>query len=417
MDILTAVDTAEIETATEAEPVTPCTTCGAEINGDEAYIDQDTDESVCAPCYDDNHTQCALCDETVNNSSITAIILNNLRHIDACASCRGDLSTCDDCATMLDADHAYNSDGDNTYCEGCYDHLYTTCNGCDQIVSRDDVDGDENCGSCQARVIHRSDFDACEYLGFMDNPSDGLSLGLELEIATGLSAEPTAVAAIDALGSRYVIAKEDGSLGVDIELNTAPASLSYHQNQWMESASNWKRVCTDRKITSHNQGNCGIHVHVSRDPLSQLQIGKLQVFLNALNTADFVTCIAQRTANQYCMRQGKKLTDKHNYDRFSALNLQNSNTIEFRIFRGNTRVKRILKCLEFADSLTRYCGAAEVSIREFCDVDRFLRWLTHSSRKAAYPNLIGYLVEKNYLPDPRQKVIKFNKREDMKRCA
>ena len=85
----------------------------------------------------------------------------------------------------------------------------------------------------------------------------------------------------------------------------------------------------------------------------------------------------------------KKLLDKakSDYNRYVAVNLLNSNTIEFRLFRGTLKLNTILASLQLVDAI------CETAIRLSDSGLQSLSWSEFVSH-IEYPELIRYLKER-----------------------
>lgn len=75
-----------------------------------------------------------------------------------------------------------------------------------------------------------------------------------------------------------------------------------------------------------SNGSCGIHVHVTKNAVSQKKITALKNALYDLN-ADQMRLLFGRHSSSYA-------NNRYLYDRYAAVNVQNSATIEFRMFRS-----------------------------------------------------------------------------------
>jgi hypothetical protein len=206
-------------------------------------------------------------------------------------------------------------------------------------------------------------------------------VGVELEVNTD-EIRDHAESVIDMLGEDHVYLKEDSSIGSGFEIVTHPHTLGEQRKLW----GRWK---APGGMTSATSGDCGIHVHYSRKGLSTLHINRMVVFLNAPENLRFIECIAQRSNNGYCKIKPKSISGKESHDRYEALNLTNDSTIEFRIFRGNTRKERILKCIEFAVAVVNW--TRDRSYRDLSH-GKFVAWVSKNSKE--YPTLSEYIKEK-----------------------
>jgi hypothetical protein len=70
---------------------------------------------------------------------------------------------------------------------------------------------------------------------------------------------------------------------------------------------------------------CGIHIHVNRKWLSEKKAKKISSFLSSLSNDDWILFFG-RKSNRYCT----KVWDRDS--RYSAINVSNTHTIEFRMF-------------------------------------------------------------------------------------
>lgn len=156
-----------------------------------------------------------------------------------------------------------------------------------------------------------------------------------------------------------------------------------------------------------------MHVHISRAPLTTLQIGKMQVFLHNPGNEAFIHCIAQRNPNEWAeIASTKKHGDAkrgENESRYTALNLQNRHTVEMRIFRGTIDAREVFKNIEFCDALVRWCAPSVAGVNECRRWQCFAYWV-HARRKD-YPHLVEYLRANEYLPRPDTKQRELFKKE------
>jgi hypothetical protein len=138
-----------------------------------------------------------------------------------------------------------------------------------------------------------------------------------------------------------------------------------------------------------------MHVHVSRKPLNVFTIGKMTEFLNRSDNKPFIAYIAGRIDNSYARITDRTVTypflNGTSGERYNALNLSNSDTIEFRIFSTPKNWEEFSSRLEFCQALTDYCQPAQVntSLKHLTGYPSFINWLQHNRK--AYPELSNYL--------------------------
>jgi len=151
---------------------------------------------------------------------------------------------------------------------------------------------------------------------------------------------------------------------------------------------------------------CGIHIHVSRNALTMLQLGKIVQYIGH-NEAGFVEAVAGRPANSYTSFKPKKVTDgvvlnkagqyvvgsnTSYFERSEAVNLTGSRgTIEFRMFRSNVSKAGFFKCIDFVQALVDW--TRDVSIKNLNNA-HFIAFVMENRGK--YPWLSKWLITKNY---------------------
>jgi hypothetical protein len=165
---------------------------------------------------------------------------------------------------------------------------------------------------------------------------------LELEVYVDYDLSGTADTVADMLDD-YAILKEDSSINKPgFEIVTAPCSLDIHRSNLTAFFNN------DPDINSGSGKDIGLHIHVSREPLSQLTIGKLLVFVNDKVNYAHIIKLSGRSSDNWAKISPKRISDvKHQVSRYEAINLQNDSTVEFRIFGSTCDLDLILARLEF----------------------------------------------------------------------
>ena len=179
--------------------------------------------------------------------------------------------------------------------------------------------------------------------------------GVELEVELkdrGMDLESKARQLHDLINGgergKKVFFERDGSLTCGFEIITQPMSLPAHHDLW-QFLRDREAV---RNLLSHNTRTCGLHVHVNKDSLSQIQIAKIVTFINDPGNESMIRAIARRYAEGYCKIKEKKLETAHvSSDRYEAVNITGRNTIEFRIFKGSLKYESVIAAIEFCHSL------------------------------------------------------------------
>ena len=158
---------------------------------------------------------------------------------------------------------------------------------------------------------------------------------------------------------------------------------------------------------SHNCDSCGLHIHINKSYLQpELELNTLKlIYLYEKFWGQLVT-ISRRTESQLSA-YAKRYNDNEIFTdntidnphskvrdlsrgRYYAVNITNSNTVEFRIFRGTLKLVSLLACIELTHYMVNYV--------KYNDVYTVTRnsWTDFTSGidVTAYPNLIEYLKSK-----------------------
>ncbi len=222
-----------------------------------------------------------------------------------------------------------------------------------------------------------------------------------------------AVRRVQETAGEWAIVKSDGSLNNGMEIVSVPASLSWHAlnvKPWLDGAKEY--------LSGWPHNDCGIHVHVGRKQLSSLTQGKLLSFMHDPANQAFISAVAGRDTNTYCVRgEGKKTIPyyrrEHDLGRYQALNFatRGQKTLEFRIFRSNVSPAGFMKNLEFVHALCSWARLA--SMQDVCDrqagiklarttkaAENFVAWVNLRERDA-YPQLVRWFETSGFLPKPR----------------
>jgi hypothetical protein len=212
-------------------------------------------------------------------------------------------------------------------------------------------------------------------------------LGCELEYETTNKNE--AAKKVGRALRGHAIMKSDGSIHNGFEIVTCPATLDIHLEVF-------KKFFSDRPIELKIAANVGMHVHVSRKPLSVLTVGKITEFMNRSDNIKFITHIAGRTPNHYCRQDTERslsypLTNLRGGERYNTLNLCNSQTIEFRIFSTPLSYEDFASKIQFCQALVDYSkpGVLDAPLKTQTSYKHFIGWAVKNHRD--YPELAAKL--------------------------
>lgn len=329
--------------------------------------------------------------------------------INLCAECLSSCTVmCDDCGRRF-----WSRDDRDTrrhLCPVCYESHYNTCARCNALIHDDecfyiDDHSDEPlCEECYeykkaTQYIH--DYCYKPYPIFYGNGPR--YLGVELEIDCGGENSENAKLFTNLANSKHehIYCKHDGSLDDGFEIVTHPMTLEYHTKEMP-----WKSLLDTilrHDYRSHQADTCGLHVHVNRSSLGdsfeeqERTIARILYFFEA--HWNELLRFSRRTSqqlNKWAARYGYKehpaeLLDyakvRNNSGRYCCINLQNPETIEFRIFRGTLKFSTLMATLQTVDKI---CSLA------MCMTDEELKALPWSEFVLGcnYNESIKYLKER-----------------------
>ena len=328
-----------------------------------------------------------------------------------CEDCLDDhTAICDCCSERIWRD---NSEGDEyvLLCYRCYENHYTTCEDCGRLIHYDDANYDDDndlpyCNSCYAKLTNKS----IHSYNYKPAPifygAGPLFLGVELEIDSGGEDCDNARSVLEIANSNSerIYCKHDGSLCEGFEIVSHPMTLDYHLKEM-----NWLAVmgrALEMGYLSHNTSSCGLHIHVNRNAfgdnvdVQESAIGRIVFFVEKhWNELVKFSRRTQINLNRWAARYATiSETAKETYTkakqkyagRYVAVNLNNYDTIEFRMFRGTLRYKTFVATLQLVEEI---CNMAST----LSDLEmESLSWCEFVSGidKATKPELIEYLKSK-----------------------
>jgi hypothetical protein len=355
-----------------------CPYCETPVSG--LLRETDSDRAVCEDCAE----TCEECGSIVNNANMETTADDRRCCEDCCWSC-------DHCEELhSDSATQYTLPGGEPLCERCRENHYSYCDDCEDLRHLDDLycssrDDRYRCPSCHddhCEDQEREDLGpiaeyhhAGRFLSPIPSPASkaagGLYFGVELEVERASNATRSRgelAAAIDAevranvaritegraVHTRLLAFERDGSLTDGFEMITAPMGLDDQRRLWSQLLPHE----AFRELRSHQTETCGLHVHISRAALTTTQIAKLVTFTNDPDNAALIVAVARRYDGGFCHVKTKRLAVAHrpDDDRYQAVNLWNAKTIEFRIFKGSTKVEAVLAALEFVGALVDFCA-------------------------------------------------------------
>lgn len=346
-----------------------CKDCGAIIDVENEYYIEIDGEYVCKDCMDD-YVQCGDCGEWHNIENCYWIESESTYVCEDCLD--NNFVRCEDCDEYVRQDEAYLVtsiyDSDYYICEHCRDNgNYGVCDSCGDLFHIDDLryheghgcDYCESCYPCNENIMDYHDFDDWQEYTINDK-NESILKGFELEVS-GDDCDYVAGLVKDILGD-FAVYEEDGSI-CGFEIITNPFSRQY----WDKNSEDFKKALDVLKTKKYENVNCGLHVHVNREQLETEDLSSEDVIDNIILIMETfkneLTKFSRRT-NSDLARWASFLTDdgeelifeelkkkKSRKGRYCALNITNSDTVEFRIFKGTLEYDELMATLELVDNI------------------------------------------------------------------
>lgn len=290
-----------------------------------------------------------------------------------------DYYLCSCCHQYHHDDDMADVDVEGDVCQNCFDVHYGTCSCCERhfnTLNMINFGSEFTCHHCvenSRRTIHGHDFKPRFLFNKMEWENTRY-LGIELEvecehsrdttakmIKTWLSQQPPTPDVTTRDGKlikgktldKLVYIKSDGSLHNGIEIVFHPFTLkSFHKNFPLKGFLSLLK----------NNGcfvldNCGMHVHVSKEKLSKIELLKGKWLFHKCQL--FLKKFSERTRFDYCKFEPYEplpIPWDQEYGHYSVLNIasQSAKTMEVRLFNATLDHTKFLANLQFSDVLVDY---------------------------------------------------------------
>jgi len=357
--------------------------------------------------------ECADCDNTLEADSNH---YENCRSERICENCSSDYHACDSCDDIIHRDDVYWHD-DCSYCESCFDESYNHCDECGSSFHNDDRNVISNMYDCDEDRCERciSESSGIKNYGYKPRPkffrvsdNDNTYLGLELEVESKSNCTTSHRDMVRKIDCDELYFKRDGSLDDGFEIVSHPMTISYIK----KNKSKWSNILHELRSNgyrSYDTYTCGMHIHISKNVFTTWHLYRFMKFF--VDNSDFVTKISQRKVENLDKwaaltdnprEGGKEYTQESlmykaknkrgNSKRYLAVNLQNDNSVEIRIFRGTLNDSSFFKNIEFVQALFDYTKSiteTDMSLKSF---------LSFIKDNNEYPYLRKFIADKNINP-------------------
>lgn len=363
-----------------------CDHCG-EVIEDESKLIWVKGKAICPDCVERDFVKCGICGELM-----LAEEAENIDELAVCHDCveRSDaIYGCVGCGKLHLRDNGYvNAGSGGRLCPECRDSgKYAMCSDCGRWFLKEDLarsarDRRTRCADCERLFKQR----CIKEYGYKPDPifkvhdhTDEFSdmrikeflFGVELEVDKGTERTECAMELLEA--SPDIYCKRDGSLYDGIEIVTHPCTLEYHLKDlgWDKLAD----IALKYGFRSQDAGTCGLHVHVGRRQMGKTAKERKETAAKLVLLADrhwsSLVKFSRRKPEQLDRWAARPDVDyeavsygemslidaamatKRN-GRYQAVNLENTSTVEFRMFNGTLKVPTIYATLELVSSMVQY---------------------------------------------------------------
>lgn len=274
---------------------------------------------------------------------------------------------CDDCGEWHSRDKMIRTANDEHICEDCYTNSYFTCEECGEVYHIDYgvwTDNGYVCEDCYAVKYENSLIYEYHDYDFGYRPrgiaNNNLYMGIELEY-NGARNTAEDFHSND-IGDVFHF-EEDGSIS-GYECISQPCSLEY----WKSYENTLKKCLDSIKNGNYTSDNTGFHIHLSRKAFADEKA--LYHFIAYVNSfkGDFEK-LANRDGNSWCAYDEDRKTVEDmevlgfSYDRYKAVNTNNRDTIEVRLFRSSLDSNYIVNVLQVLSNLVEKANNHIKSLR------------------------------------------------------
>lgn len=378
-------------------------------------------EQWCEECVEADAAWCEHC-ESYHEDTTSVLVRYDCcgrQFEEWCQDCVDrDASTCNDCGTVFANTYAGGACGCDVYgrvgyidlCAECQENYYT-CDECGRIVNENDVcecDGYYYCPDCcpddpeGLQEYHHTD--GVNFIG-----AGPLYMGVELETESNNRAT-MAQELVQAIGPSTIECKRDSSLYNGCEIVTQPIDPCEHmQSSMWDTIIN---ICKSNDATSHDNGRCGLHVHINRTFLADChesawdhpfsdQAAYIMDTILSHHPAEWL-CFSRRSTDsmrQWAQIDGSPDADQQSFSvwkskksgRYYAINTSNCETVEIRLWRGTLRRESLRATLQASAALAIIARAYRNR------VELVRTWTWEQVKRHLYAALAVYGVSHNDL--------------------
>ena len=340
-----------------------CAVCDTAIEPDDVFH-TNSDQTVCSDCV----RICERCNDTGTSDDAFSEIDGREMWCEHCTM--NNANYCVRCEEYTSEGTCYIYDRSDYWCEFCTQDQASYCDDCDNYYA----DGCMDC-SQEPPAIHDYSYRP-DLIFHTTNKDERLYFGMEIELECRNGRYDPAEYAGRLEDYDLAYLKSDGSLSDGFEIVTHPMTHDFFKNEATEFWDTLAGLRNQYKVMTWGTQTAGIHIHISRTGFKGGP--HMHRFLNLVySNEDLYSTVAGRNSNRWAKfddvmtntrttdeegnRSWKehrsfrnKIVDGRNTDRYSAVNTQNRDTLELRIFKSTTKPERIKGYMDLAHASVEY---------------------------------------------------------------
>lgn len=341
-----------------------------------------------------NLIKCKLCGSLHEIEEMYQVNPNTDEEFYVCDTCINsrELFKCSDCGNYYDLGYYWGNYDGSPICNQCGTR-YFVCTRCGNVFPDSEINYDEDadadfCSECmEERRMNLDELIRDYYYKpdpiFYGESDENAYLGVELEVDNTSGDYDNrliynaAESILDNYGEQLYL-KHDGSLTRGFEIVTHPCTLDYHYNnfEWSEIMD----ICKNGTLRSHDTSTAGLHIHLSRaffgdtQEIQDLHISKLIILVSKFYDSHLLKFSRrQQSELRWCSNPSidyedtddentiiDKMKQLKSKGRYVAVNLENANTIEFRLFKGTLNLTTFMASLQLVVEISRYAMRTEL---------------------------------------------------------
>ena len=354
-----------------------CDICGTRVPLSTATMVDGS--NLCEDCLESNTFECNDCGIRHLLSNAHIVVDTTGSEFDVCSECRHDYWYCEHCGNYY---YTEDFDSDLMCCNDCRESL-----DAEGIVYRDE------------RILNGYGYKPKPKFIKDGKESTKRFFGMEIELGDRNACCHTEdfYRVINNNGRSAYLKSDSSICGGGYECVTHPMT-SRKLHQWLDES---LAPAIANVYNSLSTAGCGVHIHVSRDSIGTLTLFKVTTMLNLLRgkaNYKFIQFLTGREREQLthwckvtselrlnllsCIKNKDSLGD-----RYLAVNHNNLQTIEFRLFNGTTSISTLHRYLDILESLLDYC--ANTALQDV-SIGGWLEYVI--ANKGAYPFFKAHII-------------------------